>query len=97
VIGVNLDVLAECGLLVNSSAELGLACMLGQELGLFTSIVELLYIKVQLGRAGGWRLCPYPLGREKMCSLLAWRLRLRHRREAHVLIEAWRLSPALSL
>jgi hypothetical protein len=97
VIGVNLDVLAECGLLVNSSAELGLACMLGQELGLFTSIVELLYIKVQLGRAGGWRLCPYPLGREKTCSLLAWRLRLRHRREAHVLIEAWRLSPALSL
>jgi hypothetical protein len=30
--GANRDVLVECDLLVSSSVELGLACMLGQEL-----------------------------------------------------------------
>jgi hypothetical protein len=95
--GANRDVLAEYYSLVNNSAELGLTCMLGQELGLFTSIVESLYIGVQLGRTGSWRLCSYPLGKEKTCSLLTGRLRLFRRREARVPMKVWRLGPALSI
>jgi hypothetical protein len=71
--------------------------MLDQELRFFSSIGELPYIGVLLGRNDGWRLRSYPLGRGKICSLLARQLRLRRRREARVPIEAWRLGPALSL
>jgi uncharacterized protein (DUF486 family) len=84
-------------LLVNSVAELGLACMLCQELKLLTCIRVLLYILVRVGWNGSWRLYSYPLGRGKKCSLLAGRLRLCWRQESRVSIEGWRLGPALSL
>jgi hypothetical protein len=54
-LGANLDVLAEDDSLVNSGAELGVVCMLCQELGIFSSIMKLLYIGVLLGQTGGWR------------------------------------------
>jgi hypothetical protein len=63
--------LARYDWLVNNVVELGLACMLDQDLMFFSSIGELPYIGVLLGRSGGWRPCSYPFGRGKTCSLLA--------------------------
>jgi hypothetical protein len=48
--------LARYDWLVNNVVELGLACMLDQDLMFFSSIGELPYIGVLLGRNDGWRL-----------------------------------------
>jgi hypothetical protein len=93
----NLDALAEYDYLVNGDTELGLAWMLGQELGCFTSIMELLYIWVQLGRTDGWRILFLSLMERENVLLISRRLGSRRRRAARVPMKAWRLGPAISI
>jgi hypothetical protein len=69
-------------------AELGFACMLGQELSFFSGIIWSSF--VQESCKGGLvadTFWSYPLGGGKMCSLLSRRLRSRRRREARVPLE----------